>query len=472
MLRVLGTPVTFSSGQVALVWHGHGVATALNTYANNGLRVAFSGNAVGDWKSYTVGGSDVAPMPYGKWVNNAVDPSLTADATNGTPPSGGTNIYGIGSMCQQTAVIGKGQPHVCDIIRYGRAEARFANGDLANGYATFAGFAALNDAQTARWGLIQAVQGGYQWKGLMTLGYSTAVDFRDSNVNVFIQDTRKVSSTFNKIEIRQASSRVDWTGVSFICVAPTTTASKGDFAVIDNADVNFESCSFTDMGTFGFLSNSTVNRTTFRRCGLITTGGGVFSNCTFDQGTGSVAVTASSPANAALITDSTFISDGSGNGLQVTGTAANFTVSSTFTGYSGTSTDAAIWVDIASGNVEISYTGGGAQPSIRTSGATVTFAATSVTVAVKVKDATSGNNVPSARVLIEKVSDGTDILAGVTDANGELSTSFSYTASTDVIVRVRRASTDLGDGTLYKAFDGSGTITAGGFNQTISLQRD
>jgi len=41
--RILGTPVTLTTGQVFLVWHGHGVATALQAYANNGLQVAILG---------------------------------------------------------------------------------------------------------------------------------------------------------------------------------------------------------------------------------------------------------------------------------------------------------------------------------------------------------------------------------------------------------------------------------------------
>lgn len=174
--RILGTPVTLTTGQVFLVWHGHGVATALQAYANNGLQVAILGSSLANWKGYTVGGYDVPPFPYGKWANNPVDPTITADTSNGTPPTGGTNVYGVGSICQLTQAVAKGQPHVVDMIRYGRAEARFSGGDLANGYATFAGFATANDAQTARWGLIQGVQGGYQWKGLMTIGFGAACD--------------------------------------------------------------------------------------------------------------------------------------------------------------------------------------------------------------------------------------------------------------------------------------------------------
>ena len=273
------TPINLTAGHVFLVWHGHGVATALQTYANNGLRIAI-GSDTANWKFYTVGGYDVPPFPYGKWVNNPCDPQLTADGTGaGTPPTGGTGIGMVGSVCQLTLPVAKGQPHVVDMIRYGRAESRFVGGDLANGYATFAGYAALNDAQTARWGLIQAVQGGYQWKGLMTIGFGGACDFRDTNKNIFVQDTRKVSATFNAIEIRNAATNVSWTGINFASIG---TTSKGMLTVFDNATVTLNGCTFTDMSTFSFSANTTITGgTVFRRCGDTSLQSSTVGDCLF-----------------------------------------------------------------------------------------------------------------------------------------------------------------------------------------------
>lgn len=474
MGRVLGTPVTLTSGQVFLVWHGHGVATALSTYALGGLRLVVGGATLSDYKAYSVGGVDVAPFPYAKWVNNPVDPTVTADYTNGTPPTGGTSISSVGSACLLTQPVARGQPHIVDIIRYGRAEARISGGESGN-YATFAGFAALNDAQTARWGLIQSTTGGYLWKGLLTLGHTSLVDFRDSNKTLFVQDTRKVSSTFNKIEIRQATSRVDWTGVSIVCTDPLTTASKGAFEVIDNADVNFSTCTFTDMDTFVFLSNSTVMGTVFRRCGQVTVGGGTFTGCTFDNSTATSAVLAATPAHAGLISGANFVSDGTGHGITITGTAANFSLdSTTFTGYAGTNGSTgneAIYVNIATGSMTISITGGGDTPTIRTAGATVTVQ-NAVTVTVTVKDASTLAPIENARVLLEKVSDGTDILppSSLTNASGVVTTGYAFTGDTAVTGTARRASAALG--TLYKPGAISGTITSAGLDVTILLNSD
>jgi hypothetical protein len=404
MCRILASPVTLSAGYVFLVWHGHGTATAMLSYASGGLRLAVATDLT-NWKAWAVGGNDVAPFPYAKWVNNPIDPTISSDYSNGTPPT--TNYYGVGSAGILSAAVAKGQPHIVDIIRYGRAEARISGGETAN-YAIFSGFAALNDASSARWGLIQATTGGYLWKGLMTLGYSAVVDFRDSNKTIFIQDTRKVGSGFNKIEIRQASSRVDWTGISFVCLSPSTTASKGAFEVIDNADVNFETCAFTDMDTFIFQSGSTINDTTFRRCGQITTGGAVFDGCTIDNSTAATAVLASTPANAALITNTDFISDGTGHGIEITGTAANMTLTNVnFSGYAGSdgsSGNEAVYVNIGSGSMNLTISGG-TTPSVRTAGAGVTVVSGAVDATLTVTT-DAGGPIETARVLV-KTANGT-----------------------------------------------------------------
>lgn len=378
----LRTAITLAANEVFLMWHGHGVATALESYANGGLRVAVA-SSVGNWKAWAVGGNDVPPFPYAKWVNTPVDPTYPQDYENGTPPSGATNIAGVGSMCRQTQGVQRGQPHIVDIIRYGRAESRFSGGDLANGYATFAGFATQNDDRLNRWGLIQNVSGGYQWKGLMVLGHLSPVDFRDSNTSVFVQDCRKVYSSFNRIEIRQAGSRVDWTNVSFVNVSPTTNTSKGDLEVIDNCDVNLDSCTFTDLGTFVWQSNTTILDSTFRRCGQITLGGATITGSLITRSAAAVALLAGS--DLSTISTTTFISSGTGHAIEITGGTTHTLNKITFTGYpvgsagtnvTTTSTgNEAVFVNVGSGTVTLNITGG-TIPSVRSSGAQVDVVST------------------------------------------------------------------------------------------------
>ncbi len=363
-----GAGQTIPSGNAVMMWLFFGAPNALSTQANGGLRM-FVGSATSAFKHWYVRGSNT--YTYGGWVCVPVDPNTTQDATTGSPTAT-LQYFGAAAALSGASAVSKGNPFGLDVVRHGRAEARMNGGDLANGYATFAGFAAQNDAQANRWGLFQSIAGGYLWQGLMVLGYTSAVDFRDSNVAIQIANTEKVAAAFNKIEIRNASSRVDWTGVS---IASLGTVSKGQLQVVDNADVNWDTCTFTDMDAFTLLSNTTALDTTWRRCGLVTLGGATLTGCSFDRPSGVTAVTGT-PAQIGTTSQSSFVSDGTGHAITITGTAVNLTLAGTvFTGYAatnGSTGNEAIYVNIASGSMTISVTSGGNTPSIRTAGATVT----------------------------------------------------------------------------------------------------
>jgi hypothetical protein len=68
------------------------------------------------------------------------------------------------------------------------------------------------------------------------------------------------------------------------------------------------------------------------------------------------------------------------------------------------------------------------------------------------------------------VSDGTDILTGLTNGSGVATTTFAYVSDTDVTGTARRAS--AGYGTLYKPGVISGTITNAGLSVTVLLNSD
>lgn len=397
-----GSGVTVPSGGAFLLWHKFDAGGILDTYSNGGVRVCV-GSSVTAFKAWKIAGRDVVPFPYGGWKNYALDPTVSADYTEGSPTS---TLQHVGMAIMLTAAgPGKGNPHKLDAVRYGRCEARMNGGDGSNGYATFTGFAAKNDANDAtngynRWGLIQAVGGGVLWKGLMTLGYSSAVDFRDSNVIVFIDDTRKVGSGFNKIEIRQSGSRVDWTGISFICISPSTTASKGALEVIDDCDVNIASCLFQDMDTLIFKGTSDIQSSIFRRCGLVTQNGAIFNGCKFDAPSGAVGLLSDDLND---IDNTTFISDGSGHAIELTTAHAGTSKTLTnvfFSGYgSAGTTDAAIYNN-SQGAVTITISGGDT-PTIRNGTNASTTVVTSARTIKVVAQKADGTKIASARVLLK-----------------------------------------------------------------------
>jgi len=193
-----------------------------------------------------------------------------------------------------------------------------------------------------------------------------------------------------------------------------------------NADINKDNCTFTDMDTFVYQSNSTILNSTFRRCGIVTQGGAVFTNCTFDDPSGVTGIEVSSPANLGLITKTTFNSDGTGYAITLTGTAADCTLDGViFNGYAstnGTTGNEAIFVNIATGTMTINIVGGGNTPSIRTAGATVTVANS--------KTFTVNNIIDGTEVRIIKQSDLTE-LAGAENVGASPSGVSNATVSAD-----------------------------------------
>lgn len=429
-----------------MVWTMFFAPNSVASQSSGGIQVLV-GSSVANYSRYYVDGDDT--HPYGGWKCHPINPTVTASATQGTP-SGTYQFFGTAYNVDNA--VAKGQPAAVGGIRFGRCYIMCTNGDLANGYATFAGAGTFNDYNDGtngwnRLGLFQPLNGAYYQQGLLQMGSSsTAVDFRDSNKVIFIQKTPFVTANFNTFEIQNASSRVDWTGISIQALG---TVSKGRLLVIDNADVNIDSCTFTDMDAFTFQTNSTVVSTIFRRCGLITQGGATVTGCTIDKATGVTAMNVSSPANLGAITDTTFISDGTGYAITLTGTASDCTLSGVvFTGYAasnGTTGNEAVFVNIASGTMTINITNGGNTPSIRTAGATVTVANSKTFIVTNIVDGSEVRIFRQSDLVelggAETVGASPAGVSNVTvssdpDNSGRYRVSYSYAYTTDTAVFV------------------------------------
>lgn len=328
-----------------MYWWGPGV---LATKDNGGAEVII-GSATTAYRSWYVTGSD--DWAFGGWRCYPVDPSLTPDRTVGSPTAT-RQYFGWQANVAATVNIGRGNPYGIDAIRYGRCDIVATQGDLANGYATFLGAANWDNDPTRRLGLFTPRDGAYYQQGLFQIGTAgTAADFRDSNRVIFIQNTEKVSAAFNRWEIRNASTRVDWTGVN---ISALGTVSKGQFEMVDNADVNFDSCVFTDMDTFVFQSNGSVVDSTFRRCGRVTLGGATMSGCLITRSTATTALLVGSSVSS--LSNTSFVSAGTGHAIEITATGTYTLNGITFTGYAasnGSTGNEAVFVNVASGSVTI-----------------------------------------------------------------------------------------------------------------------
>jgi hypothetical protein len=359
------TSVTITTPAALFMWLFFGCPNTLDTEANGGLRIIM-GQDSSNYRAWYVKGSNT--YVYGGWVNIAVDPSVGYQATQGSP-SGTWQFFG--AVAKTLATISKGSPFGVDVFRYGRT-LQVVSGETAN-YGTFAGAAAKNDANDGtagynRWGLFQAIDGGYLMKGLFLMGTSgTAVDFRDANRNIAIQDTIRVTADFNTFEVRNASSRVDWTN---IIISALGTTSPGRFIVTDNAYVNKDGCVFTLMGAFTYLSNSTILNTVYRQCGLVTQGGAVFTGCAFENASGAVSLKASNPS---LVTGCVFTSDGSNHAMEASA-AGDFNWDNELIGYSANDEDAnSAFYNNSGGHINLTVVGGDEPSVINGTNATTTI---------------------------------------------------------------------------------------------------
>jgi hypothetical protein len=373
-----GTGTTLAAGEAFFFWQNFLQAGAVDTFANDGI-VGIVGTGTQNFYRWTIGGSGFGRNPYGGWANQVCDPTIgTGRFQQGNP---GTSYSVVGFGCNVITAISKGSPYNLDAIRYGRGEVLVTDGDLANGYATFEGISAQNDTQTNRWGLFQFQAGSYLWKGLLSLGTTTAVDFRDANRVIVIDNTLVVSSSFNRIEVNNTASNVDWNAIN---ISSLGTVSRGQFEMIDGATLEFNTCVFTDMDTFIFNKGTgkcDLLNNTWRRCRTVTQGGATIDSCVFDSTTADSALV-STVTTANSISECNFVGDGTSHAVQLGSVTSSIgiTWNSTHTGYAGTSAGPSasstsgdsetILVSVASGQtLTISVGGIGVAPTVRNTGA-------------------------------------------------------------------------------------------------------
>lgn len=384
-----GSAITWTAGWVIMAWQYYAAPTNLNPWASGGMRIGV-GSSSGNMNYWNAMGDNFGDLPKGCWQNTAIDPSdpsgstyswLAADGTADGSPTGAVRVFG--SLPNVRAKITKGSPHAADIIRYGRGEI-YATGTGG----TFAGYAAANDAATAKWGLFEAVRGGYLWKGLFSYGQTgTALTFSDGNKTIFLDDTPRVRADFNKMQILNASTSVTWNNISILGVNTSITGSAPnapgvfDFS-IGTIDIN--GGTFVDLGAWEFNSNSTIDDATFRRCKSIISGSAAFTGVLFDSANDTEAVVV---ANLNELSGCRFIKGASGHAVELTGAAGSYNWDGIASGY-----------DTGSAGTDVANTGG----SI-TGDETIHVTATTGTITINVGATATTPSVSSAGAQVDVV---------------------------------------------------------------------
>lgn len=450
---VPGDTFTYTAGDYIFGWLKWTAPSTIDTYANGGMSILL-GSSASVFNVYYVSGSDRAPNPYGGWQNVAVLPTMTPSENAGTP----TAYHYVGAAVKCIIKVAKGNPLAFDVFRYGRGETRIAGGQTGN-YATFAGFAAVNDNNSNRWGLFQLIEGGFKFKGKIYLGYGSLTEFTDSNVAIVIEDTEWVSADFNKIEVHNASSVINWTNIGFTALG---TVSKGQFVAVDNATINKTACTFTDMDSFTYQSNSTIINTTYRRCGLITQGGATFTNDIITNATGTVAMAVSSMSD---VDGCTFESDGTGHAIDLgnitTDTSITFNCSTTgYASSNGSTGNEVILVNVSSGQTLTINVSGVTSPTYKNTGSGTVTVVNAVALTIEAQVTLVG-----AEVRIYDYNGGAhnfgDALAGI---ESNTTSTFIYSGASSNVIYIQI----MKDG--YEEFGQVYTMPSVATTLTVKLQ--
>jgi len=348
-----------------------------------------------NYKAFHVGGANFGRNPQGGWQSVACDPTITSfpGFSGGTPGTAAFDTFAF--VPNVNTAPGRGQANAVDVIRFGRGSIIYTGGAPAG---TFSAMATQNDLNTNRWGIFQAIAGGYLFKGRLSLGTSTSsLLFTDSNVNITIDETRCVRSNFNFIDLLNSGSNITWTNVNFTKVSSAgfdIDLARGDFN-ISAGTVSWTDCSFTNTGfcTFQGTTNATIESCTFRNTRNVTLSGSTnttLNNCVFTNTTTSNAIIITSSdikTQVENITNCQFTSDGTSRAIQLSATvspSSDLTISLDnikFSGYSassplntnitGTGTDANAAISIThngTGTIFFDVLNGGDIPSIQNTG--------------------------------------------------------------------------------------------------------
>ena len=251
------------------------------------------------------------------------------------------------------------------------------------------------------------------------------------------------------------------------------TQSPGSFEVVDNADVNFDTCQFTGMGDFTFLSNSEAVDCIWTNCGQIDAGDANLS------GSSVIGYEGTADTSALIWNVATDPQTDLANMTFEKGTAATHAIEfgttspttmtldgMTFTGYGADSTtSSALHFKRTSGTVTVSVVNG-TVPTYKSDGATISISA-AVTVTIEVVDE---NDDPIENAQTAVFVGSTQVMNEDTNASGIATESYTGTTPASATWRIRKSSSGA---TKYVAASGPATIATGtGLTLKVVLRED
>jgi len=456
------TSADLSTGQHVYVWmlcNGR-----VDTKANGGYRIVLYTDA-SNYATFYVGGNDT----HGNGWNLLVcDASATPTAEIGTFNPAAVTRIGI-QFKTITAATKQGQTYIqnCfwDAVRYGTG-LTITSGATDN--ITFESIYAVDSNSTYSYGVVSKSYGSYIIQGKLILGSATSgdIDFGDSNQVVIFPDNDKVADSFYGIQVLgnsggttnftlgENSGGSGISGCTFKAIGSKTFSL--DVSTTANDIIGLYGSNFINAGTITLPVTGTNKE--MLNCNITTMDGVVVStckteNCNFISADDEAVILANTGHN---LKDSTFISNP--NAIRVT-TAGTYTFDNLQ--FTGNTVD----VDNTSGGSVIINCINTSNPTTYTGSTTFNFP---VDISVEVIDV-AGDPIETAQVAVYKTSDNTQLLNTDTDSSGLAETTFNYTTSTAIYLRIRKSSTGA---TKYIPISSTGTISNLGFTATYTLIED
>jgi hypothetical protein len=475
-------------------WMNCGIVGLLATKANQGFTFRATGDTITNYLEWDIGGSNSWPTTIkGGWAMVVVDLESTPSRTGGTPPAT-SSIRRLGFTYVTASVM----PRMADNV-WVDAMWRLPDGSDGiivqgrNGGSTDWTWADIvSAADTGAWGTCKAGPGGSVTLNTpVRFGANDATthQFSDTNQIILWENQEYAASDLYKLTViggsgtqlyragvRQGSGDTS-TGNQGWVIAAESTGVRWDFDADDaNIDVcELLGCTIIHGKDFQIdQANTEIRSTLLNDVDSMSDSTGKFAKNTIVDANTADGTALIVSTNLDEIKNNAFtFSDGHAIEVAPTG-AGPFTFTLTgnsFTGYGADDTnDAALYINpgTSSANITINVTDAALPTRRIAAGYSGTLTINNnVNTTITVKDGSS-NAIVGARVSIRLVSDNSELLAGTTDGDGEVTGSIP-SGSGAVSVRARKGS---GGGTDYIPVASLQTVGTTDFNVTVTMNED
>jgi len=396
----------------------------------------------------------------GGWVRIWVDVSRTPTATGGTG-SGEAAVQYFGLVVSLPTVGGNAANVIMDAVD------RTTTGLLLTGTSgLWSDFVTADANATNQYGVLRSFNGVLFCLARLTLGSASSLVFNDTGFVIVFPDQSLVASTFMgvTVDLQHASTNIDWANG----VIRSAGTKQGDLIVTGTSgDFDATGMTLANLRQITLTSVCSLLLSSISACDKLTQGGGLIDGCAISGSTtadGEAFLVSSNPANIKRCTFT--FSDG--HAIEITAAGTYTFDANKFTGFgAGATNDAAIYNN-SGGSVTLNIVNGGDTPTIRNGAGASTTVNNPVNLTVTVVDET-GAAVSSAQTAIYRDSDNVELLNADTNGSGIATTSFNFTSTTAVTIRVRKTSPGT---TRYVPNSTAATITSSGLDVKITLIQD